>query len=277
MTVTRDVSVYQTTLEGEVFGTALTGVDYVKALCPDIDPATARHLDEATRLYGWTTVKDYDEHMLFLQQYMQIKHQVYREAVEVGGDPVGGLSAFNLYDRYQKIVEAAVLKITNWGDLTGDFLGHIARTATTTQWIVRQMSSDTFYNGINQCIPQANYNEVLTAGSQLLVPRVGSGQANCVTYNDEQMYLIFYYRSDLNPRGVEYIQETVNDDWGQRPPMDVYAQSQKGNMGIITRPGCLVVDDNTNYFVGGYPVGLIEHDFMPQGIDLITRNQVHEL
>lgn len=267
MTLTKARAVYHTELSGEVFGEMLDGVHYVKALCPDIDPSLADDLVEAAEKYGWGRVKDYDEHMLFMQQYMQIKQQVYREA---------GLAAFELYDRYQKIVEAAVLKITNWGDITGDFMGHLAR-AGTEQWMMRQMSTDTFFDATPaQCVTSASIFEAMALNAQILVPRNALG-GTCHTYNDEQMYLIFYYRNDLNPRVIDWVQETVTDDWGVRPPMDVYGQMQKGNMGIVTRPGCLVVDDNQDYDVMGYGLAVAEHDFMPQGIDLITRNQCNDI
>ncbi len=277
MTVTKGRATYSTELSGEVFGETLEGKDYIKALCPDIDPSLCDDLVEACESYGWGRIKDYDEHLLFLANYMQIKHQVYREAVEIAGDFVGGLSAFTLYDRYQKIVEACILKVTNWGDITGEFMGPIARTGTE-QWFVRQIDTDTFWFGATQSIPPAAHSEALNAigTAQLLVPRRTVG-GTALAVNDEQMFIIFYYRSDLNPRSLDYIQEEVNDDWGVRPVMNVYSQLQRGNMGIITRHGCLIVDDNNQYECHGMPLDNVACDFMPQGIDLTTRNVAVDL
>lgn len=280
MTVTRARAVKTTELSGEVFGEMLDGKDYIKALCPDTDPSLIDDLMEAVETWGWSRIKDYDEHTLFLQQYMQIKQAAFREM---------GLTAFELYDRYQNIAEAAILKVTNWGDITGEFYGHLARE-DTEQWFIRQLCSDSFWSADPTpviCVPAACYFEAMptpadtAAGWQELIPRECAATAGLTTnyaraHNDEQMYLIMYYRSDLNPRSIESIQEYVNDDWALRPMMDIYGQLQRTNVGVITRPGCLIVDDNQSYCVGGKATAAVEHDFMPQGIDLTTRHLIND-
>jgi len=272
MTIASARAAHTVTLSGEVFGETLTGMKYIQALCPDIDPPLAGDLIQAVDDFGWGVVQDYDERTLFQQQYMQIKQAAFRER---------GMTAFELYDRYEPIVEAMVMKVTNWGDITGDFMGIIARDGTL-QWLIRQIGIDTFWTDAVprvQCVLATAMFEPLNVigTAQLVVPRRAGAEPEAVMVNDEQMAAIMYYRSDLNPRALENIQEWVNDNWTLRSPMDVYGQLQRTNQGIVTRPGCLVLDDNSDYRLYGMPLATIGCDIMPQGVDLITRTHVTDM
>jgi hypothetical protein len=97
------------------------------------------------------------------------------------------------------------------------------------------------------------------------------------TKQDKQMLLIFYYESSLSPRVLETVSERINDSVGWRTPFDVYSQLSRGNEGIATRPGCLVVDDGKQLSINAFNLINAETDILPQGIDIITRDQIQEL
>ena len=267
------LTMHKTILQGEVYqdtGETLKGNDYVKALCPDTPSSLIDDLVQASEKYTWIKTEGFDEYRLFREQYAHIQNVATRER---------GLEAFHLYDRYRLIVEAAVLKITNYGDVTGDFLGNRAR-AGSDQWIIRQICTDsvdivagdrTFTTGGTSVTPGFYPFHV--------VPRVavGSDSTYYTTDNDKQMLLIFYYQSDLEPRVLESVDEYINDGIGWRVPFDIYSQLQRGNEGIATRSGCLVVNDNKRLDINAWCLENDETDIMPQGIDINTRMQIREL
>lgn len=267
------LTMHKTILQGEVYkdtGETLKGNDYVKALCPDTPSSLIDDLVQASEKYTWIKTEGFDEYRLFREQYAHIQNVATRER---------GLEAFHLYDRYRLIVEAAVLKITNYGDVTGDFLGNRAR-AGSDQWIIRQICTDsvdivagdrTFTTGGTSVTPGFYPFHV--------VPRVavGSDSTYYTTDNDKQMLLIFYYQSDLEPRVLESVEEYINDGVGWRVPFDIYSQLQRGNEGIATRSGCLVVNDNKRLDINAWCLENDETDIMPQGIDINTRMQIREL
>ncbi|MEA1998124.1 MAG: hypothetical protein U9N61_02190 [Euryarchaeota archaeon] len=268
---------HTTVLEGVVYedtGEKLTDHDFVKALSGDIPDALVDDLVQATQKYAWGIAEGYDEYHLFREQYAQIKQVAVREH---------GLTALELYDRYMPIVEAAILKVTNWGDVTGDFLGDRAREESQ-QWFIRQICTDSFSDdtdtGAGVAVTDRIYSVTGTGHAYGIVPRVNGDAQNTTyvhTYNDEQMLAIFYYQNDLSPRVTERAQEYINDSLGWRTPFDVWSQSNRGNEGIATRPGCLVVDDNKRFRAHGWAVAAGDVDIFPQGVDIITRNEIVEL
>lgn len=268
---------HTTVLGGVVYedtGEMLTQHDYVKALCGDIPDALVDDLVQATQKYAWGIAEGYDEYHLFREQYAQVKQVAVREH---------GLTALELYDRYMPIVEACVLKLTNWGDVTGDFLGGRAREESQ-QWFLRQISTDSFNDtsdsGTAVAVTDRIFSVTGTGHGYGIVPReTGSDQETAYsrTYNDEQTLAIFYYQNDLSPRVTETVQEYINDSLGWRTPFDVWSQSNRGNEGIATRPGCLIVDDNKRFRAHGQAVAAGDIDIFPQGVDIITRAKVSEL
>lgn len=266
-----------TTLEGIVYedtGEMLSEHDYVKAICGDIPDALVDDLVQATQKYAWGIAEGYDEYHLFREQYAQIKQVAIRER---------GLTALELYDRYMKIIEACILKVSNWGDVTGDFLGNRAREESQ-QWFIRQICTDTFNDILDSAtvvaVTDRIYSVTGTTHGYGIVPRANGGSQNTNyshTHNDEQMLGIFYYQNDLSPRVTEKAQEYINDSLGWRTPFDIWSQSNRGNEGIATRPGCLVVDDNKRFRAHGWAVAAGDVDIFPQGIDIITRNEITEL
>jgi hypothetical protein len=267
------LTMHKTVLKGVVYkdtGEELEGKEYVKALCPDTPSSLIDDLVQASEKYTWIKTEGFDEYRLFREEYAHIQNVATRER---------GLVAFYLYERYRLIVEAAVLKETNFGDVTGDFLGNRAREGSD-QWIIRQICTDsvdivagdrTFTTGGTSVTPGFYPFHI--------VPRVavGSDVTYYTTDNDKQMLLIFYYQSDLGPRVLESVSEKINDSIGWRTPFDVYSQLQRGNEGITTRPGCLVVDHNKRLDINAWCLENDETDIMPQGIDINTRMQIREL
>lgn len=247
----------------------LTDHDFVRALCPDTPDALVDDLVQATKKYAWGVTEGYNEYELFREQYAHIKQVAYREL---------GLTALELYNRYQLIVEAAILKVTNWGDITGDFLGNRARE-DAKQWMIRQIQTDTFDIDANERIFTTGDHSATAGHPFHVVPRnaVAANTDTYTTVNDKQMVLIFYYQSDLSPRVLECISERIADSLGWRAPFDIYSQLQRGNTGIATRPGCLVVDDNEELDINAWCLANAETDIMPQGVDIITRDEIQEL
>jgi len=266
MTERRGAGTVGVNLSGTVFGESLSGEDFIEALCPDTPNDLRKQLVDAANTYGWSKdVKGMSEYKLFLSQYNQIKQAVYREA---------GLTALRLYDKYQPIVEAAIMRVTSTGDVTGNFTGPIS-SDKAEEWVIRQINEDTFGMSAG--------NRVFStggAGTFHVIPRAGVGASDPGSYttqSDKQMLLIFYYQNDLNPRTVETIQESSNDDLGNRAPFDAFSQMQRGNEGLITRPGCLVIDDNKTIDINAHVLQNTDVDLMPQGIEINTRDQVTEL
>jgi hypothetical protein len=267
------LTMHQTTLKGVVYkdtDETLEGKEYVKALCPDTPSSLIDDLVQASEKYTWIKTEGFDEYRLFREEYAHIQNVATRER---------GLVAFYLYERYRLIVEAAVLKETNFGDITGDFLGNRARTGSD-QWLVRQICTDS----VGMTVDKRTFT---TGGTSIgpgyypfhIVPRVAVGSDSNVytTVNDKQMLLIFYYQSDLGPRVLESVSEHINDSVGWRTPFEIYSQLQRGNEGIATRPGCLVVDHNKKLDINAWCLENDETDIMPQGIDLNTRMEIREL
>jgi hypothetical protein len=281
MTVTTDHAevTHNTELNGVVYedtGEMLTDHDYLKAICPDIPDALVDDLVQATKKFAWGIAEGYDEYHLFREEYAQIKQVAVREH---------GLTALELYDRYMTVAEAAVLKVTNWGDTTGDFLGSRARESSE-QWMMRQINTDSVG------LVTANDVRIIATGStsitsdpprpfhivpQAAVSAWDSAADYYTTKQDKQMLLIFYYESSLSPRVLETVSERINDSVGWRAPFDVYSQLSRGNEGIATRPGCLVVDDGKQLSINAFNLINAETDILPQGIDIITRDQIQEL
>lgn len=251
-------------LTGEFMGERLTDDDFLTAMCPDTPADLRKDLLDATTKYGFGEVSGFDEYRLFRTQYNQIKSVVYREA---------GLTALAMYDKYRPIVEAAILRVTSVGDVTGTFMGP-ASSSSAEQWIARQIVEDTFGMSTADRIHSTG-----GTGTFHVVPRgnVGASPGTFGTTNDKQMLVIFYYQNDLNPRTVETIQENSNDDIGNRSPFEVYSQMQRGNEGVILRPGCLVIDDNKNIDIDAHVLQNEDVTLMPQGVDIDTRDNVTEL
>jgi hypothetical protein len=279
MTVVNDHAevTHNTELKGIVYedtGEMLTDHDYLKAICPDVPDALVDDLVQATKKYAWGIAEGYDEYHLFREEYAQIKQVAVREH---------GLTALELYDRYMTVAEAAVLKVTNWGDTTGDFLGSRARESSE-QWMMRQQCTDSFAfaTDTERILATGALSNTASNFPYHIIPQkaVGTWDSTAdyyTTINDKQMLLIFYYESTLSPRVLETVAEHINDSVGWRAPFDVYSQLSRGNEGIATRPGCLVVDDGKHLSINAWCLINAETDILPQGVDIITRDQIQEL
>ena len=249
---------------------AIEKKDFVRALCPDTAGDLVDKLVQATEKYAFGIVEGhYNEYCLFRRQYERICQVAYREA---------GFAALELYRMYKPIVEAAVLELLTEKKTEEQFYGNRA-TVNSDRFIMRQIQSDTF--GIppnDRTFPITDHSG--TAGYPFhVVPRhdVGSNSSVYTTTANEQMILIFYYQSDLGPRVLESISEFVNDDLEWRNPFDIYSQLQRGNMGIVQRPGCLVVGTNRDLDINAWCLETGNTDILPQGVEIVKRKLITEL
>ncbi|GAH95142.1 unnamed protein product, partial [marine sediment metagenome] len=214
----------------------------------------------------------YNEYCLFRRLYEQICQVALRES---------GLTAFELYRTYKPIVEAAVLKLLTETATEEVFYGSRA-TVSSDMFIMRQIQTDTF----NILAGDRSFDTggVSSAGNPFhVVPRaiVGTNADTYTTIANEQMILIFYYQSDLDPRALESISEYINDSLKWRTPFDIYSQLQRGNMGIAQRPGCLIVESNRKLDINAWCLenggGTKNTDILPQGIEIVKRKNIQEL
>lgn len=259
-------------LSGKCFehGPALDREDFVRALCPDTSGDLIEKLVTATDKFAFgKIVERYDEYCLFRRQYEQICQVACRER---------GLEAFELYRKYKPIVEAAVLKLLTETGTEEIFFGNQAYGANADRFTMRQIQTDTF--GIAAADRTYSTGGVSTAGNPFhVVPRhaVGVDPSVYTTTVNEQMLLIFYYQSDLGPRVLESISEYINDSVEWRVPFDIYSQLQRGDMGIVQRPGCLIVGSNKKLDINAWALKNDDVDILPQGVEIVKRKLITEL
>lgn len=255
-----------TELKGTFFGQYVEDEEYLRALCPDTDTTFLGDLANATKKYGWKpSLEDYQEYTLFEVQYAKVKQYVARL---VGISQVA--AALQLYERYQKVVEAAVLWATTTGTNTGNFFGPKAKVGAI-QWLVRPICMNTFQ--------EAQTDRVFSytaTGNRGVIPRddaAVTGGAAGDTYTlqtDTQVICIFGYVSNLNPRSISRVQEYVNDGVGKRLPVDIYGQMNMSDVGVATRQGCLVIKEGKNMTIGGDFLEICDSDILPFGVDIIS-------
>lgn len=249
-------------------GPAIDHEEFVRALCPDTADTLVDKLVKSADNYAFGLVEGkYNEYCLFRRQYEQICQVALRES---------GLTAFELYRTYKPIVEAAVLKLLT--EVTEEaFFGGRA-TESSDRFFIRQIQTNTF--GIAAGDRKYATGGVSTAGNPFhIVPRhaVGVDDTVYTTTANEQMILIFYYQSDLDPRVLESISEYINDNLTWRTPFDIYSQLQRGNMGIVQRPGCLVVESNKKLDINAWALKNDDVDILPQGVEICKRKNIQEL
>lgn len=251
-------------------GPALEKKEFVRALCPDTADDLIDKLVQATEKYAFGIVEGmYNEYCLFRRQYERICRVAYREA---------GFAAFELYRTYKPIVEAAVLELLTEKKSEEQFYGNRA-TVNSDRFIIRQIQTDTFGIAANERTYTITDHSGTAGYPFHVVPRhdVGSDNTTYTTTANEQMILIFYYQSDLGPRVLESISEYVNDNLEWRTPFDVYSQLQRGNMGIVQRPGCLVVGSNREMDINAWCLETGDTDIFPQGVEIVKRKLITEL
>lgn len=257
---------HQTALRGVAFKgeKELKDEDYMKALCPDTDATFLGHLSNAVKEQGWKTdLEGANEYELFLAQYAKLKQIASRRL---------GVAALELFDRYQKVVEAAVLYITSEGTETGHFFGGRAKMGSI-QWLIRPIC----YDSVGVAAGDLIYSPG-AAGDKGIIER--SATPTNVGYalkTDKQILCIFGYVSNLNPRVVSRVQEEVNDGVGKRVPIEIYEQMAMTDIGLATRTGCLVVNEAKTLKVRGTTLVNADFDIMPFGVDITTADNVTEI
>lgn len=255
-----------------VHGPAIGKKDFVRALCPDTADTLIEKLVTAADKYAFGLVEGvYNEYCLFRQQYDRICQVALRES---------GFTAFELYRAYKPIVEAAVLKLLT--ENTEDVFYGGRATISSDRFFIRQICMDTF--GLATTPAQKRTftigsTSVDTGNPFHIIPRidVSADTTFYTTTANEQMLLIMYYQSDLEPRVLENISEYINDNLTWRAPFDIYSQLQRGNMGIAQRPGCLIVESNRKLDINAWCLETGDTDIMPQGIEICKRKNIQEL
>ena len=253
-----------TKLEGTVFGNYLKDESYLRALCPDTDTTFLGDLANATKKYGWKpSLEDYGEYELFRMQYAKVKQYVARL---VGVSQVA--AALKLYEEYQKVVEAAILWVTTNGTETGNFFGPKAKIGSI-QWFIRPIVPNSFQESDTDLV----YPYTAT-GNRGVIPRtdgaIVGGTTKYTLQSEKQVLLFFGYTSNLNPRVISHVQEYVNDGIGKRIPVDIYTQLNMSDVGIATRPGCLVIKEGKDLSIGGEVMEIADVDILPFGVDITT-------
>ena len=254
-------------------GPALEKKEFVRALCPDTADTLIEKLATSADKYAFGLVEGvYNEYCLFRRQYEQICQVALRES---------GFTAFELYRLYKPIVEAAVLKLLTEAATEEVFYGGRA-TESSDRFFIRQICMDTF--GLATTPAQKRTftigsTSVDTGNPFHVIPRidVSADTTFYTTTVNEQMLLIMYYQSDLEPRVLESISEYINDNLTWRTPFDIYSQLQRGNMGIAQRPGCLIVESNRKLDINAWCLEAGDTDIMPQGIEICKRKNIQEL
>lgn len=259
-------------LKGGVFAgqKELAGDKYLQAMCPDSDLTLMGHIMDATQTRGWRTeLEGYSEYDLFLAQYAKLKQLASRRL---------GVAALDLFDRYQKVVEAAILYITSTGTETGNFYGQRAKVGSV-QWFIRPIVPESV--DLNPADGTFDYTQLIykyTAAGNIGVvqrkntlPAVGTANDRYVVQSDKQILVMFGYTNSLNPREILEVQEYVNDGVGARIPIDVYDQMTMTDIGLATRPGALVVNESKQMVIGGQSmVANVYSDIFPFGVDICT-------
>lgn len=263
---------HTTMLKGGVFAgqKELAGDKYLQAMCPDSDLTLMGHIMDATQTRGWRTeLEGYSEYDLFLAQYAKLKQLASRRL---------GVAALDLFDRYQKVVEAAILYITSTGTETGNFYGQRAKVGSV-QWFIRPIVPESV--DLNPADGTFDYTQLIykyTAAGNIGVvqrkntlPAVGTANDRYVVQSDKQILVMFGYTNSLNPREILEVQEYVNDGVGARIPIDVYDQMTMTDIGLATRPGALVVNESKQMVIGGQSmVANVYSDIFPFGVDICT-------
>lgn len=260
---------HETVLRGVAFRgeRELKDEEYLKALCPDTDVTFLGHIANAPKKRGWKKdLEGLNEYDLFLGQYAKLKQYASRRL---------GVAALELFDRYQKVVEAAILYVTSEGTETGDFYGQKAKKGSV-QWLVRPIMPASVGISLTDLIysPEA-------AGTKGVVPRKATAPDVDTDYHtlvsDKQILLIFGYISTLNPRVVTHVQEYVNDGIGERNPVDLYQQLIMSDIGLVARQGCLIVNESKKLTIAGNTILNADFDLMPFGVDITTADRVTSL
>lgn len=221
-----------------------------------------------------------NEEELFNSQYTGIKQQVKREQ---------GLTALALYNRYEPLVKAATLHIS---DEENDSFG--GKIASGDQFLVKQIDTQTFADNTNGQGPDPAVgpgDRVFSTGGTTdaagtsafgIVPREAAGSFssgdNYGTLTG-QILIITHYVETTNGRVIESVQDRVTtDNHGQRSPSPIYDVVNRGNEGVIPRDGALVVDhDNEGYQCLGRALSNAETDIMPQGVEITQFNNLPTL
>jgi len=251
-------------------GPALKDKDFVRALCPDTADDVIDKLAEVAHKYAFGVIEGgYNEYCLFRREYERICQVAMRET--------GGLVKCEIYRKYKPIVEAAVLYQLTQAAKEESLYGPRSKV-NADSYFIRQICTDTF--GITPSDRTFTITATSDGGHPFhVVPRVDVSADTSVytTVAQEQMILIMYYQSDLGPRLLESISEYINDNLTWRAPFDIYSQLQRGNMGVIPRPGCLIVSSNRQLDINAWCLDTGDVDIMPQGIEICKRQNIQEL
>ncbi len=262
-------------------GTAFTGEkvlkdeEYLEALCPDTDITLLGKMANSAAANGWKTdLEGLNEYDLFLAQYAQLKQVASRRL---------GVSALELFDRYQKIVEAALLLVMTDGTDTGNFYGQRAKVGSV-QWAIRPIVPQSVglcesSGGASACTFDDQYliYKYGTQGEKGVVQRKDGGLSSGAREDlyelveEKQMLIIFGYTCNLNPRLITHVQEYVNDGVGTRVPIYIYDQMNMTDIGLATRPGALVVSEGKRIGIAANTIAdNMYTDIMPFGVDIYS-------
>ena len=263
---------HMTALKGGAFKgeKELVGEKYLQALCPDSDLTLMGHVMDATQQRGWRTeLEGYNEYDLFLAQYAKLKQIASRRL---------GIGALELFDRYQKVVEAAVLYVTGTGTETGNFYGQRAKVGSV-QWFIRPIVPESVdlddaggtFDYTTLIFKYDNAGEIGVVQRKNSLPAVGTENDRYVVQSDKQILVLFGYTNSLNPREILEVQEYVNDGVGARIPIDIYNQMTMTDIGLATRPGALIINESKQMVIGGQSmVANVYSDIFPFGVDICT-------
>lgn len=272
---------HQTLLRGEPFKgeKELKDEEYLEALCPDTDVTFLGKIANAAVAEGWKTdLEGFNEYELFLTQYARLKQIASRRL---------GVAALELFDRYQKLVEAALLQVMTDGTETGNFYGQRAKVGSI-QWLIRPICPDSVQLGPAVADPHVPDHTDLIYKYGTAAPASGATSKGVVQRYDaaltkgtaldgwtlvseKQVLVIFGYTANLNPRAIEDVQEYVNDGVGSRIPINIYEQMNMTDIGLATRPGALVVNEGKLLQIGAHTlVDNIYSDIFPFGVDICT-------
>ncbi|GAI68979.1 unnamed protein product, partial [marine sediment metagenome] len=168
----------------------------------------------------------------------------------------------------------AILQVTTDGTETGHFYGSKAKVGSI-QWLIRPIIPGTFKTAVPTVDLMLDTDLIFkygATGKKGIVDREDTAPtAGAVMVKEKQIVIIFGYTNNLNPRAILEIQETVNDGIGNRIPINVYRQMNMTDIGLVTRPGALVVNEGKTLKIGARTiVANIYSDIFPFGVDICT-------
>lgn len=235
------------------------------------EAALAETLASATGNNGWQQAKGRSEKLLFDKDFQRIKENAYRRT--------GLVDIVELYEEAKPLIEALVLELTRPDRADADYLGREADGAN--QALIRQIGTGSFRANDISLSEFIEATDAGVGGNQDIIPRSGATNTEAQLEDgsaDAALAVILYYQNSLNPGAFEQITEHQNDDIGERNATNMYFQSIGSDLGIHVRENAMVLLDSTNIDINATVVkNDVDHDLMPQGVEVVIANQVESL